>query len=529
MICKQWRVSNEVEPVKSIFEPLESYVTTCFRDSNCLNSSFLIPRASYMRAASEGITSTTSFTSNSASWANTGTLLSEPDAQMLLLGDFDEDGTWSIGSGQAAPCASATISKNQPERVSAALVSLRTPGIHWEDLSQWYQVVLSAGCAWRDVVNKVEIMNSIGGIQEPSEISVEDQHIIEQDLAHARNQVQRTLLDASETLLRSPGIPINEPQACQFLILLLANPIFNPSGSRQGAYAMRNTGQISTSQVQQVSSWKPASAMRQNLVVEARSFNTDVGSANKQSSILKRILGIMSNLPVDCQHHITMWFSRFSKPLFLTTVELVGSFVSYRLPRQQGRKHSKSPTLGDELIPENVKSGASDSAQLHVALGVTRNSKPPEIIRPTIAYREDWQIRAAARVMSLLLSANSRGPYRRQDDLQSTSLEFRTADARPTGPQRVDQPTRIVETSTFYNTFLDHADLITDFETWETRRGNFSFCQYPMFLSLWAKIHLMGYDARRQMETKAREAFFDSILSRKAVILTRKCNGNFGL
>lgn len=170
-------------------------------------------------------------------------------------------------------------------------------------------------------MNKVEIMNFFGGIQEPSEISVEDQHIIEQDLAHARNQVQRTLLDASETLLRSSGIPINKPQACRFLILLLAHPIFNPSGSRQGAYAMRNTGQISTSQVQQVSLWKPASAMRQNLVVEARSFNTNVGSANEQSSILKRILGIMSNLPVDCQHHITMWFSRFSKPKSIVTAK----------------------------------------------------------------------------------------------------------------------------------------------------------------------------------------------------------------
>ena len=508
---------DEVEPVTPIFEPLKSYITTCFRDCNCLNSSFLVPRAPFMRATSDGITSSTSFTSNSASWANTETLPSEPEAKMLLLGDFAENGKWWTGSGHFGPSVSSTISKKKPKKASAARTSLKPPRIHWEELSEWYNVVLSAGCAWKRVLDKVEIINSIDGIHKPYEMSVEDQQAIEQDLAHARNQVQRTLLDASETLLRRPGIPINEPKACRFLLLLLANPIFNPSGSRHGAYAARNKPQIPRSKGQKASSWKSASGIRQNPITEGKSSNTDAGSANKHSGIIKRILGIISNLPVDCQHHITMWFSGFSKPHFLTTVELVGSFVSYRLSRQQGRKHSKSQNLVDELIPEILRSGVSESAQLHVALGVTRNSKPIHKRRPTIVYSEDWQIRAAARVMSLLFSANSSGLYRRQDDLQSASLQFRTADVRPIAPQRVHRAKQIVETSTFYNSLLDHADLITDFETWETRTGKFSFCQYPMFLSIWAKIHLMGHDARRQMETKAREAFFDSIVSRKAV------------
>lgn len=469
-----------------------------------------------MRATSEGVTSTPSFTSNLASWADTGTLPPEPDAKMLL-GEFAGNGTWRIDSGHVGPGVSSTISKKPPERASAERFSLKTPRIHWEELSEWYHVVLSAGCAWKGVLNRFEIMNSIGGIDRPYEMSVEDQLVIEQDIAHARNQVQRTLLDASETLLRRPGIPIIDPQACRFLILLLANPIFNPSGSRHGVYTMRDTDQISTSQDQHASSWKSASAIRQNVIAEAKSFNTDAGSGNKHASIIKRILGIISNLPVDCQHHITLWFSRFSRPHFLTTVKLVGRFVSHRLSRQQGRKHSKSANPVDELIPEILRSGVRDSAQLHVALGMTRNLKSLDKTRPTIAYSEDWQIRAAARVMSLLFSANSSGPYSRQDDLHLTSLQFRCAYVRPTDLQCVQRPKRIVETSTFYNTFLDHADLVNDFETWQNCKGKFSFCQYPMFLSLGAKIHLMSYDARRQMETKAREAFFDSIVSRKAV------------
>lgn len=510
-------VSDEVNHGKSIFEPLKGYIATCFRQCNCLNSSFLVPRAPYVRATSEVNASKTKFTSDSASRTDTEKLPSEPDAKMLLLEDLAENGNWWTRSAHVGRGAT---SKQKPERASAAIVSSKTPRIHWEELGEWYHVVLSAGCTWKGVLGKIEIKNSIGGIQKPYEMSAEEEQGIEQDLAHARDQVRCTLLEASESLLRRPGIPINEPQACRFLLLLLANPIFNPpeypspSGSRKGAYTMQNVGQTSTSQGQQASSWKSTS-IRQNLNAEGRSFNTDSGTANRHSSIIKRILGLISNLPVDCQHHITVWFSRFSKHHFIKTVELVGSFVSYRLSRQHGRKHSNRTNLVAEHIPEIQMSRVSDSAQLHIALGVSRNSKDER--KPAIDYSEDWQIRAAARVMSLLFSANSSGTHRRQGVLQSTSLEVSTADGCPSGPQHAHRPKQIVETSIFYNILLDHADLITDFETWETQTGKFTFCQYPMFLSIWAKIHLMGYEARRQMETKAREAFFNSIVSRKAV------------
>jgi E3 ubiquitin-protein ligase HECTD2 len=64
---------------------------------------------------------------------------------------------------------------------------------------------------------------------------------------------------------------------------------------------------------------------------------------------------------------------------------------------------------------------------------------------------------------------------------------------------------------------LDYSDLVGDFEAWESRSGRFSFCQYSFFLSIWAKIRILEHDARRQMEAKAREAFFDSILGRVGV------------
>lgn len=64
---------------------------------------------------------------------------------------------------------------------------------------------------------------------------------------------------------------------------------------------------------------------------------------------------------------------------------------------------------------------------------------------------------------------------------------------------------------------IDYADLIADFEAWESKRGKFAFCQYPFLLSMWAKTQILEHDARRQMSEKARDAFFDSIMTRKNV------------
>jgi E3 ubiquitin-protein ligase HECTD2 len=67
-------------------------------------------------------------------------------------------------------------------------------------------------------------------------------------------------------------------------------------------------------------------------------------------------------------------------------------------------------------------------------------------------------------------------------------------------------------------TLLDDSDLVADFEVWERKQGGrFSFCQHPFLLSIGAKIQILEHDARKQMETKARDAFFDSIMTNRVV------------
>ncbi|KTW26061.1 uncharacterized protein T551_03633 [Pneumocystis jirovecii RU7] len=100
-------------------------------------------------------------------------------------------------------------------------------------------------------------------------------------------------------------------------------------------------------------------------------------------------------------------------------------------------------------------------------------------------YTTDWGIKAATKMMALLFASNNK---------KSTFL-----------------------LSEFYNTMVDYIDLITDFDAWERKLSKFSFCQYPFLLSMGAKINIMEYDAKRQMEVKAREAFFSSIFQKRHI------------
>jgi E3 ubiquitin-protein ligase HECTD2 len=76
---------------------------------------------------------------------------------------------------------------------------------------------------------------------------------------------------------------------------------------------------------------------------------------------------------------------------------------------------------------------------------------------------------------------------------------------------------QIIPSSTFYNMRLDYCDLIADFDVWESKVAKFCFCQYPFFLSMGAKIQILEYDARRQMEVQARNAFLTNISNRTAL------------
>ena len=348
--------------------------------------------------------------------------------------------------------------------------------------------------------------------------SPEVYQMVDEEMSEARSHVQRTVLKASELLLKRPGRPLRRPEDCRFLLILLANPLLHSSDLIRPVPAPTNQRVVSVGQGESSSLKLPSPSSRNPLSSSRRSPST--GSATgRHSGIIKRILGLLSTLSIECHQYLISWFSRFEEPQCRRIVDLIGSFVSYRLSRQHGRKRSNTQDPSGFMIPSISRLGAGNPAQLHAALEATTAPNPPDRLSSTAGYTEDWQVRAAARTMSLLFSANNNDPSIKSDgSVSSVSKDDGGTRTGTIAKKRTHRRGQLLPTNAFYNTMLDYADLIADFDVWESRkRDKFTFCQYPMFLSIWAKIRIMEYDARRQMEIMARDAFFNSILSRKAV------------
>ena len=476
-------------PCDSIFRLVENYVTSCLASCATLNRSFVSVRPELQRAASEGQSVRTAPSkSHLFPPGNDSTLMEmEVDAKTLLLGDIAENGSWWTGERLSRGHSTHTHGRERSLDPWQGVVSLKSPRINWKETASWYRCLLNAGDPWREKWSALQgdptskSSHTEAGMIGESGLSAR----IENDLLNSRNHLQRVLLKATENLLKRPKRPLKHPEDCRFLFIILANPLLVPSDS----------------------SWR------------ARRSHTPNSSRRpgpgQHSGIIKRVLGLLAHLPNEIHQYLVSWFSRFSENQFQQLVDLVGGFVTYRLSRASHKREAINPT--DGLVPSFSDSGAHHASQLHAAIGGSRStsSKPADSSgKPQLAnYSEDWQVRAAARVMSLLFAAN--GAQKKKREVLPS--ETKSHSVGLTARYSAHVHGQLIPISSFYNTMLDYADLNADFEIWESKRGKFSFCQYPFFLSIYAKIHLMEMEARRQMEIKAREAFFDSILSNKAV------------
>lgn len=502
-----------------IFRPLEKYIIACFTDVECLNKSFLTFRPPQIdRAVSEGSATQVCLPSRVVECTNTGNTVPTLDEKTLLLGDVAENGMWWTGRSQIERLQVQTNPSRLPESGFQDKLTMRTPRINWSEVDEWYNAILSINHRWKDELRvHQEAKISSGNVANIDTLSVETLMEIESDIFEASAHVQRTLLKAYENVLRRPGRPLQRPEDCRFLLILLANPLLHKSEIIPSSYPVSKRFPETKISNEYREQRRPAPSVISPSIVHRRSPSAKMGVTGKHSGIIKRILGLMANLPSECHVYLVNWLSRYSDYRFQGLVELVGSFVTYRLTRQHGRTRSNSNDLHGGLVPSISGPGAGTSAQLHAALGVSAAPKSPDKSDGGGSYREDWQIRVSARVMSLLFTANIHGSSRPQNVDKAAFVDTGRRRSGSVARDRMQKHGQILPTSSFYNTRVDHIDLVADFETWESRRGKFSFCQYPMFLSIWAKIRIMEHDARRQMEIKAREAFFDSIMSRKAI------------
>ncbi|KAF3359558.1 hypothetical protein VDGD_01943 [Verticillium dahliae] len=497
---------------KRLFKPLEDYLVSCFSSLQCVNSSFLPSRPHYT-ARPESDDSQPVFPTQSTGNATRPVFAPEPkggnvrrqtavprsdprcaesqsqlvdlDPKLLLLGNFAENGMWWTGNQRESQQHAQSKGRKTSE-AAHSVVSMRCPQIEWDQVASWYATLLNAAESWTAIYNSLYQEEAFEPL---SAAALQD---LEDVLLAAQERVQRVLLKVTEMLLKRPGRALTDPEDMRFLLILLENPLLYaiPSyyrGSKQSGTGGSRGGKNGSD-----------------------STHARGGPISGQhSGVIKRILGLMSNASNSCHTHLIAWFARYPESRFSIIKDLTSGFLTFRLIRQNEKKYEAKVDVIDGLIP-NMSTGRS-AASLHAALGTSSSSKKKPKEQPKkMVYHDDWQIRAAARVLALLFAANNTLGVRRADAtmLGNSSVVLRE------GVQVFGQ---VLPTSDFYNSMIDYADLIADFEAWETKRSKFAFCQYPFLLSIWAKSQILEYDARRQMTTKARDAFFDSIMTRKNV------------
>jgi len=403
------------------------------------------------------------------------------DPKLLLLGDFAENGYWWTGGQEDAVPGRTASNKSE---TGPSTVSSRNPRIDWQELEEWYAAVVDTARSWPSVYNELVSENPSLAV---SPVVLEE---IEGHILAGQEHVQRTLLKACEAVMKRPGRPISGPHELRFLLIVAANPLLHASHKSY------------TSEFDRLNQTPPHHS--------GPSTRGTGPVAGRHSGLIKRIVGLLSNTSPECHTHLVQWFARYPEPLFVQFKDLVSGFLAYRLIRQNEKKYEIRVDVTDGLIP-SMGAGRSP-ASLHAALGQTPGSGKKQKEKPKrIVYQDDWQIKAAAKVLGLLFAANNMWHVRRP-----TTSNFDSA-VPDSNRERVHVKGQIVATSDFYTTLLDDSDLVADFEAWEQKKSKFAFCQYPFLLSVGAKIQILEHDARRQMENKARDAFFDSILSHRII------------
>lgn len=486
---------------KTIFKALEDYIAECFRSIECLNDSFMHhsypggpehhirrkPLPSREPAPTREITlhqeqalpketrQPSRDRGRPRGKTDTDMTICQLDPKLLLLGDVAENGLWWTGArSQPPPPAQKPKKPDHSRRTSSTAKPLQ---MDWTELDNWYRTVVMPAEGWRLVFDEISSITSATNLDLPA---------LENEILQAQLHVHMTLLKHTETLLKRPRHPISKPGDLRFLLILLENPLLHSSQQPFENLAIRNSAR-----------------RRPQAIHQQKDRSADMPSSGPLSGqhcgIIKRLIGLISNSPPLCHNHLIQWWVKYEKERYVKAKDLFSGFLTYRMLRQRNKKPAKTAdndAVTSFLIPQ-MRSGQS-GAQIHDEIGAlslsntSKKSTEPEKIT---SYPEDWQVKATSRVLALIFAANDPNAAR---------------DSHHQGGHKLPS-------SDFYVSMIDYIDLVKDFDTWEAKQGAFSFCQYPFLLSVWAKTSILEHDTRRQMQTRARDALINSIMSNKSV------------
>jgi hypothetical protein len=223
-----------------------------------------------------------------------------------------------------------------------------------------------------------------------------------------------SLIKTSEVLLRRPGRPLKQKEDLRFLLIILENPALAVNFFNHFHSSLPNSltkplpspaGKPSIEEKRSSKVMLPPSSLTPDKSIGSRRRSSEslpspkkdpfpvpfpipqtsppvspvTEAQHAQHSLMKRMYGIISNLPNELHHYLVNWFARLlAPPIFRRRVEMINSFITYRLGKHQKRSLLSGPTGASKL-----------QRQL---------------------YTNDWQIKASARMIALLFAANSNRP-----------------------------------------------------------------------------------------------------------------------
>lgn len=341
-----------------------------------------------------------------------------------------------------------------------------------------------------------------------------------------RRPLYCALMGACNSLKRLPVFLSSEPRDLYWVLVLFEIPFLSR--------ALTNSDKRSGKQ--------PASMLE---VPEIQALCYD---------ILKRVLGILAQAETTAAgNYIASWFLKLSNAEFMAKVDLINLYITFHLkkyfyfannpqlarrgslgsmdpqPRTMVRSGSVSTEQHDEFfqysyLKDEVEEMNQEGPLLNLQIASVpprKGSKKKQDIKVRVhQYAQNYHLRTAAGALGIFLKAN----YIRHNIHK-------------------------IPMHAFYNSLVDYVNIKLDFDSWlskkrlashsgtepalqtvidyihgaheipfnESPSARFFFCQYPFLITLGGKIAILEYEARRQMERKAEEAFINSLDRRIAL------------
>lgn len=334
------------------------------------------------------------------------------------------------------------------------------------------------------------------------------------------------LTGARNCLRRLPSAITDDPKNSYFLLVFLEAPFY----SRALSHSDRKPNM-------------PPLSMQEVPEIQALSYD-----------ILRRLLGVLSQTErTSAGNYFALWFSQLSTEEFTAKITLINLYITFHLkkhflfannpelarrgsagagPRPEeeamqeanGIRRSRSLAQEEFFQYSYLKDEVEELASLNQWPVIPSSRKSKKILNSKIRihqYSGNYHLKTAAGALGLFLKANFiRGSnvklpvhafYNSLVDYVNIKLDFDLWQSRK------KTPSSITDDMPALQTVIDYVHGNSAFLDVLPHGSSFYFCQYPFLISLGGKIAVLEYEARRQMERKAEEAFINSLNRRVAL------------